>query len=68
MKEFHPQNPSFIIPVGHNDALLVDRGKITTGWWPSFLKRFVEFQYLVSLFGIFRAWPIFMAEVMVMAE
>jgi NADH dehydrogenase len=67
-KAFRPEFPSFIIPIGHNDALLVKGSSVNEGEWPSFLKRLVELRYLMSLFGVLRAWPIFWNEVRVMAD
>lgn len=65
---FRPESPSFIVPIGHNDALLVRGTKVTAGWWPSLLKHLVEFSYLFSLFGPFKAWGIFWNDVKAMAE
>lgn len=68
LKKFHPGQLQVIIPVGHNDAIFFDKGKVSTGWWPSFLRKLIEFNYLVSLFGPLRSWPIFWAEMQVMTD
>lgn len=68
LKKFRPGPTSYIIPVGHNFAISYLNGRVDSGWWPSFLRKLVEFRYLVSLFGPFKAWPIFWAEVKVMAD
>lgn len=68
LKKFRPGPVSYIIPVGHNFAISYLNGRVSSGWWPSFLRKLIEFRYLVSLFGPFKAWPIFWAEVKVMAD
>lgn len=67
-KAFQPDPLDILIPVGHNYAIGFLNGRVSSGWWPSFLRKLVEFRYLVSLFGAFKAWPIFWAEVKVMTD
>lgn len=68
LKKFRPGPVSYIIPVGHNFAISYLNGRVSSGWWPSFLRKLVEFRYLAGLFGPIKAWPIFWAEVKVMAD
>lgn len=67
-KKFRPGPLEVLVPVGHNFAIGVSGQRVTAGWWPSLLRKIIEFRYLVSLFGPLKAWPIFWAEVMVMAD
>lgn len=68
LKKFKPGPVSYIIPVGHNFAISYLDGQVSSGWGPSFLRKLIELRYLSSLFGPLKAWPIFWAEVKVMAE
>ncbi len=68
LRQFHPDALQIIVPVGHNDAVFYDQGRVSSGWWPSFLRKLVEFNYLVSIFGPLKAWPIFWAEMQVMTD
>lgn len=68
LKKFRPGPVSYIIPVGHNFAISYLNGRVDSGWWPSFLRKLIEFRYLAGLFGPLKAWPIFWAEVKVMAD
>lgn len=58
----------YIIPIGHNQAIAYLWGLTITGVLASLLRVLIEFRYLVSLFGPIKAWPIFWAEVKVMAD
>jgi NADH dehydrogenase len=68
LKAFRPGKTDFIIPVGHNDAVALIKGKVLAGLWPSILRKLIEFNYLNSLFGPIKAWPIFWEEVKVIAD
>ncbi len=68
LTKFRPPGSDYIVPVGHNFAIGVFGGQVSAGWWPSLLRKLVEFRYLVSLFGPIKAWPIFWEEVRVMAD
>lgn len=67
-QDFKPDPLEIIVPVGHNYAVSSFDGKISAGLWPSFLRKLIEFRYLVGLFGVVRAWPIFWQEMKVMAD
>ena len=68
LKEFEPEASDFIIPVGHDNAVALFGKNVVHGWYPALLRTFIEFRYLVSILGIFRALPAFFSEVKVLAE
>lgn len=68
LKEFKPDPLDIIVLVGHNYAVASFNGRVSSGWWPLALRKIIEFRYLIGLFGIVGAWPVFWEEIKVMAD
>jgi NADH:ubiquinone reductase (H+-translocating) len=66
--EFEQVDNNFVIPVGHNDSVALIYGHVITGIIPSIITHFIELNYLIKIFGISKAFPVFWSEIKVIAE